>query len=104
MGARCRRLLLGACLVWLAIPPSGVLGRSKKAKKSHGGGSGDSKSFSSSAFTWKAWAKDFGQRLAADVGRGAAGRGSAYAELGCTIDRHTPHTLSEKEFLSDYHL
>jgi hypothetical protein len=91
----CRGLLLGACVLWLVAPCA--LGRSKKAKKSRGGGG-------VAATTWKEWVREFDQRLVSDVGSGAAGRDDAFANLGCTIDRHTPRTLSEQQFLRDYYL
>ena len=102
----CRRLLLGLCALWLVAAPC-TLGRSsKKAKKSRGDrspGAGAAGGFWG-AISWKNWVRDFERRLAVDVGSGDAGGDETFAELGCTIDRHTPQTLSEKEFLRDYYL
>ena len=97
-GAR-RLVLLSACVLWLAGAP-GALGRSKKARKSRGEAAGG-------GLTWKTWAKEHKERLASDgaADDDAAAETAAFAEeYGCTIDRHSPQTLSEKDFVKDYYL
>ena len=102
-GAR-RLVLLSACVLWLAGAP-GALGRSKKAKKSRGEAAAG---HDGGGLAWKTWAKEHTQRLADgadDDDVEAAAQAAAFAEeYGCTIDRRSPQTLSEAEFVKDYYL